>query len=345
MRIEPFSLSLESPLEMSQGRITDREGFVVRVERDGERGLGEATPLPGWTESHEECAGALERAIEADAAGANPLAPLDDAPAARHGVELALADAVARAADQPLYRSLGGDRSVEYVPVNATIGDGDVDETVEAASDAVERGVSCLKVKVGARSVDEDVQRLRAVREAVGSSVELRADANGGWTRAEAEAAFEALEPLGVAYVEQPLSADDLAGLAALRGGGVGVAADETLVSESVEAVIDAGAADVLVLKPMALGGVRRARARAMRALDAGLLPVVTTTIDAVVARTAAVHLAASLPDAPACGLATAELLAEDLADDPAPVEDGTIRVPQGKGLGVAGPIGGNDVR
>jgi len=59
--------------------------------------------------------------------------------------------------------------------------------------------------------------------------------------------------------------------------------------------------------------------------------PVVTTTVDGVVARTAAVHVAAAIPDVAPCGLATAELLAEDLGPDPAPVDDGRISVPQSR--------------
>jgi len=88
----------------------------------------------------------------------------------------------------------------------------------------------------------------------------------------------------------------------------------------------------------MALGGVDRARQAALEAREAGVEPVVTTTIDAVVARTAALHLAASVPDLPACGLATADRLAEDLAPDPAPVEDGRMAVPDAPGHGVEGP-------
>jgi L-alanine-DL-glutamate epimerase-like enolase superfamily enzyme len=60
---------------------------------------------------------------------------------------------------------------------------------------------------------------------------------------------------------------------------------------------------------------------------------VVTTTIDGAVARTAAVHCAATIPSVFACGLATADRLAEDVGPDPAPVEDGSIRVPQSPGL------------
>lgn len=115
------------------------------------------------------------------------------------------------------------------------------------------------------------------------------------------------------------------------------MALDESLAETSVAAALDADAADVLVCKPMALGGLDRVREAAALARKRGVEVVVTTTIDAVVARTGAIHLAASLGDVPACGLATAGLLADDLADDPAPVEGGRMRVPQRKGLGVEG--------
>ncbi|ESS03501.1 MAG: L-alanine-DL-glutamate epimerase related enzymes of enolase superfamily, partial [uncultured archaeon A07HR67] len=176
--------------------------------------------------------------------------------------------------------------------------------------------------------------RLRAVRRAVGPAVDLRADANGAWDRATARRALDRLAPLDLAYVEQPLPAADLAGTARLRAETtVPIALDESLAERSVETVLGADAADVVVIKPMALGGPDRALAVACRAREAGVDPVITTTIDAVVARTAAVHVASAVPDVPACGLATADLLAEALAPDPCPVSDGRIEVPAGPGL------------
>jgi L-alanine-DL-glutamate epimerase-like enolase superfamily enzyme len=88
-------------------------------------------------------------------------------------------------------------------------------------------------------------------------------------------------------------------------------------------------------VRPMVLGLHLRGPAAARRA---GVTAVVTTTVDAAVARTAAVHLAASLGDVPACGLSTAERLDADLAPDPAPVRDGAITVPQTRGHGVTVP-------
>ncbi len=339
MRIEPFSLALDPPLSTATGELTHREGFVVAVEHAGHEGIGEATPLPGWTESREACRTALERAeaVATELDWGIALARMD-APAARHGLSLALADARAKAAEEPLYRGLGAEYTVRQVPVNATIGDGTVEETREAAIAAVEHDFGCLKIKVGAQDHETDRERLAAVRDAVGDRVELRADANGAWDRETARSALDAFDALDVAFVEQPLPAEDLAGLAALRRADhdVGIAVDETLVETNLDQIVAADAADVVICKPMVLGGPDRAAVVARRAREAGIDPVVTTTIDAVVARTGAVHVAATIPEVRCCGLATADRLVSDLGRDPAPVEDGAVAVPQDKGLGLA---------
>ncbi|MFB6178028.1 MAG: enolase C-terminal domain-like protein, partial [Halobaculum sp.] len=143
-------------------------------------------------------------------------------------------------------------------------------------------------------------------------------------------------------YVEQPLPATDLDGLAELREGGAPVAADESLAERGPFEVLDAEVADTLVCKPMALGGLSRTLAVARAAAVRGVETVVTTTIDGVVARTAATHLAAAVPGGGerAHGLATGDLLSSDITtiqgaevDDPVPVEDGEIRVPDSPGL------------
>ncbi|MFB6124103.1 MAG: mandelate racemase/muconate lactonizing enzyme family protein [Haloferacaceae archaeon] len=331
IRVRPFDVDLADPLSTARGPIGTRRGFLVGVERavDGDaptRGVGEATPLPGWTESH----GACERALDGVADPVAALDSLTDAPAARHGVEHALADARARADGVSLAASLR-ESPAASVPVNATIGSGGVDRTVAAAEQAVDEGFACLKLKAGVDALDADVARVRAVRDAH-PDVTLRLDANGAWDRETAARAVEALADLDVAYVEQPLPADDVDGHAALRGRGVGIALDESLATRSLEAVLASDAADVVVLKPMVLGGPVRAAETAERARSAGVDPVVTTTVDAAPARAAAVHVAATIPDVRPCGLGTGALLAGDVVSDPVPVVDGAVAVPDGPG-------------
>jgi o-succinylbenzoate synthase len=365
--LNSFSLSLSRPLETSEGTIDAREGVLVSVDRSGVRAVGEASPLPGWTESLAECKRALRRVIDAtdtdaadigDAEEADLEAALDaldprETPAARHGLAMALTDRRARDAGRPLYRELGGEEDIERVPVNATIGDGTPDETARSATQAIDEDFRCLKVKVGARDVEADAARLRTIEEAVADTdaaidtdVEVRADANGAWSRQEARTALGALEAVEadgrkegprttrLAYVEQPLPADDLAGHAALRAESeTPIALDESVSIHGIKEILDTGAADVLVCKPMVLGGLDRARRVALRARNAGIEPVVTTTIDGAVARAGATHLAASLAPIGACGLATADRLATDLVGtDPTSVTDSYARVPEGPG-------------
>lgn len=334
MWVDPFSLRLDSPLSTAAGTITERRGFLVGIDRDGSRGLGEATPLPGWTESYETARQALE-----DATVDGPPDP-DETPAAAHGVDLARLDAAARRDGRPLAallreRSFDAGRPLpDSVPINATIGDGTVAETVDAATDAVCEGITWLKLKVGVGEPERDLNRVRAVQEALDEDVHLRLDANGAWDRPTAREVVDELAAVGIEYLEQPLAADDLAGHAALRGRGVDIAVDESLAAASVRTIVDAGAADVVVIKPMAVGGPSRAVGAAAAAREAGIEPVVTTTVDGVVARTAAVHIAAAIPNVTACGLATGSLLAGDLAADPVSITDGRARLPRGPGLG-----------
>ncbi|MFB6221715.1 MAG: mandelate racemase/muconate lactonizing enzyme family protein [Halolamina sp.] len=340
-RLQRFSLDLEQPLTTGDGEIASREGFLVGVDRGDSRttrGVGEATPLPGWTESLAECEAALRNPPDSWISGGvdaeGPLERPPETPAARHGYRLARFDAAGRAENRSLAALLadrvGFSEPAESVPVNATVGDGSVDETAAAARAAVDAGFACLKLKVGARSLSADIERVRAVRDSVDAT--LRVDANGAWTGETAREAVDAFESLDVTYIEQPVPADELAELGALRGRGVAIAADETVGLHGVNPVLDAEAADVAVLKPMVLGGPDVAVAAAKRLRENGVEPVITTTIDGAVARAAAVHAAAAVPDIRACGLATGELLAADFGSDPVPVEAGRITVPDGPG-------------
>jgi O-succinylbenzoate synthase len=177
-------------------------------------------------------------------------------------------------------------------------------------------GCRTAKVKVAqaGQSLRDDVERVAAVRSALGPTGRLRVDANGAWSVDQAVSALAALAPYGLEYCEQPCAT--VAELAAVRraGSGVLVAADESVrkAGDPVRVAL-AGAADLVVLKVAPLAGVRPALdvARAC-----GLPVVVSSALDTSVGIAAGVALAAALPDLPyACGLATTSLLAADVAD------------------------------
>jgi L-alanine-DL-glutamate epimerase-like enolase superfamily enzyme len=115
------------------------------------------------------------------------------------------------------------------------------------------------------------------------------------------------------------------------------IAADEDITDiDAAHRVLQLGAAQILVLKPMVVGGLRPARRIIELAQAAGVAVVVTTTLDAGVGTAAALHLAATLPQgSPACGLATGDLLTSDLLVRPLTVDGGRMQLPDGPGLGV----------
>ena len=103
------------------------------------------------------------------------------------------------------------------VPVNATIGTLCNRKQVARAQDAMRAGYSCIKLKVGGARPEVEIERIAAVRAAIGPDMHLRLDANAGWTLAESIAILSQCTPYAIQYVEQPLPAGDLDGMYILR--------------------------------------------------------------------------------------------------------------------------------
>ena len=183
-------------------------------------------------------------------------------------------------------------------------------------------GARTVKLKVGR---GDDLGRVRAVRAALGPAVRLRLDANGAWDVDTAVARIRALAACDLELVEQPVAT--LEELAAVRRRvAVPLAADEAVRTPADAARLAAlGAADALVLKVQATGGVRAALELAAAA---GVPAIPSSLVETSVGLGAGLALAASLPALPlACGLGTAALLAGDVVAEPLRPRGGRLRV------------------
>jgi O-succinylbenzoate synthase len=208
----------------------------------------------------------------------------------------------------------------EAVPVNATVpavGPARVPEVLARFD-----GCTTAKVKVAERgqTLEDDVDRVAAVRSAMGPSARIRVDANGGWDVETATEALRRLTAYDLEYAEQPCaSVDELVELRtvlARKGIEVLIAADESIrKADDPVRVARLGAADVVVVKVAPLGGV----AAALDVVAAcGLPAVVSSALDSSVGIAAGVALAAALPSLDhACGLGTVGLFERDVAVTP----------------------------
>ena len=215
----------------------------------------------------------------------------------------------------------------DRVPVNVTVPA--VGAEKSAAIVRASGGCRTAKVKVAVpgRPMNEDIDRVAAVRDALGPAGHVRVDANGAWDVDTAISTIKLLDAAagGLEYVEQPCRLlDELA--AVRRSVDVRIAADESIrhAADPLRVTL-ADAADVAVLKVQPLGGVRACLEIAERCK---LPVVVSSALETSVGIAAGVALAAALPELPyACGLATVQLLEEDIVAESLLPIDGFLSV------------------
>ncbi len=349
-------LPLKAPLTTGAGTIDVRTVWVLEiVDSTGRKGLGEAAPLPGFGgEAQKDCDDALHQAVAMltpELVGswlerAKPDAPLGAiepllarTPCARHAVEGALLDLLAQSQKVPL-AALIAPHYATLIPANALIG-ASADAPV-AGKLAYDDGFSTLKLKLTGEP-KEAAARLLSLRKAVGEKANIRVDINGAWTLDQALVFAQAAAPATLEYCEQPLPAGDVTDMATLRRrSGMKIAVDE-----SVRFAVDVGrigaaqAADVVVLKPMFLGGWRPTRQAVQLAHSCGMEVVITTAMDSSIGRAFATHYAAAFGlTQRAQGLATGDLFVGELTTEPLTVLTGFTRLHERPGLGIGALAG-----
>ncbi|SER70860.1 dipeptide epimerase [Natrinema salaciae] len=325
--VERRSLPLEYPFGIARGTTTERDVVFVRVEDDGgTTGIGAAAP----SRHYGETAGTVEAALPALCSVVETVGDphrlerierrmretVRRNPSARAAVSIALHDLVAKRLDVPLYRYWGLDPS-KTLATSYTIGLDDRETMREKTETALERGYGTLKVKLG---TDRDLEIVRTIR-SVAPDVELFVDANEAWTPREAVGKIERLAEFDLAFVEQPVPAEDPEGLQFVyERSALPIAADESCVTlADVPRIADR--CDIANLKLMKCGGLREAKRMIATARAHGLEVMCGCMTESNASIAAACHLAPLLDYADLDG---SLLLADDPADG-VPMPDGRI--------------------
>lgn len=320
---------LKEPFIISYASFDDMPALILKLETDdGLAGYGEAVPDEHVTgENVDGAFEVLRNVLIPRILGRSPFDieqihhVMDSAiarnPAAKAAVDIACYDLMGKAAGQPVYNLIGGRAhdNLQYPKVLSIEAPGIM---AEKAKRAQAQGFSSLKLKVGKDDAAVDIERIYAVREAVGKDMPIRIDVNQGWkTAGLAVQTINRLEDANLAWIEQPIKMGDIRGLSEVRGKvSTPVMADESVQSmQDVLEIIRLEAADYINIKLMKSGGIFPAVQMAKAAEAAGIIAQIGSMVESSIGSAAGYHAVMSRKNIETAELTGPILFAEEVGD------------------------------
>lgn len=345
IRVLRVPLTLRAPLVTAQGIHASRTATLVEMTlEDGVVGWGENVAPEGTFYTGEDadashrvmCDVLVPRLVQLGDIAAGDLDRawgITGWNMAKHALSSAVWDAQSRVSGTSLAEALGG--GARPVRVGAVVGlHEEVNDTVEECLARVAEGYTRIKMKIGP---GRDLEMVRAVRDVLGSSVDLHVDGNGAYGESDIARLAEVCD-LGVALIEQPFAPTDLASHATLATATDAlVCLDESVQSrDDLMRAIEVGACGSCNMKPSRVGGFATATEMLSVCMDHGIPAWVGGMLESGVGRAGALALATH----PACTLtpdlsATARYFVSDVTE-PFVLRDGCLEVPAGPGLGLS---------
>lgn len=344
----PVALPLAKPMKMAGVDLRTADNLIVRIEAaDGTVGWGEAASAPTMTGDTLTAMVAAVREhlapmlVGQDARSRAALvrkmaSVLHFNTGARSAMEVALADLVGRTLGVSFADLYGGKVRDRVAPM-WLVGNATAEEDIAEAKFKVRVGYAFFKLKVGVKPVEQEIATTLAARKALGPGVTLCADANCGFDYARAARYLAGVADAGIAFLEQPLPADNLAGLARLaRGSAIPLGADEGIHAlADIDAHASAGAGGVS-LKLIKLGGPAATLAGATLAAHRGLsINLAAKVAESSLGSAATLNVACVVPSVDWGVSLTQVYLAEDLTRPALKLESGYVAPPPGPGLGL----------
>jgi muconate cycloisomerase len=343
----PVALPLRAPMTMSGVTIATAENVLVRIEaKSGTVGFGEAASAPTMTG---DTWGGLIAAVRDHLApllvGQDALAHADlkrsmaralvGNTGAHSAVEMALLDLAGRVLNRRVIDLVATERRNAVRPM-WLLGNPTLDQDIEEGRARQADGFHLFKLKIGVKTVEQEITAALTIRQALGARMPLCADANGGLTLANARRYVERTREAKLIFLEQPLPPGDLTGLNALARSRLPIGVDEGIHAlADIKAHAHAGARGVS-LKLIKLGGLAAALDAARLCQRLRLKVNVAAKIaESSLASAAAIHLACAVPAIDWGVSLTHFYLAHDLVRQPLLLRDGHVALPDGPGLGV----------
>ena len=301
-----IKLEMKKPFKIALGSTDYYEGVFVRVTTDaGIYGFGEAIPTPfitGDTMGSVEAELAIfsktvkGKDLFPEAINEHMKAVASSSKASRAAVDMALYDVLGKKAGLPLYNILGGYRS--SMKTSYTVDLVNASEAKKQAKELLDDGVEFFKIKLG-KSIEEDFERVKAVRETIGDEKMICVDFNQSYSPKKAISLSSKIEKFGIEFLEQPVAKDDVKGMKFVRqNSAIPVMADESVFTLSdLRNVIYEEAADYVNIKLMKCGGITDALKLVKTAQTFRMPCMMGCMVETKLANTAGLHVALAQPN------------------------------------------------
>lgn len=341
-------IPLKEPFIISLGPIHHAANVVVVIRtREGITGFGECSPFMSINgESMDTCfivGQYFAKLFKGRNALAIPerVADMDQLiygnTSIKSAFDMALYDIAAQHAQRPLYEFLGG-RNDKIITTDYTVSIGEPSKMAADALKIKEEGYPAIKVKLG-KDGKKDVERMKAIREAVGNQVPLRIDANQGWSVDEAIETLQSLAPLGIQHCEEPIARWDFMNLPKVKNASpIPIMADESCGDEhDAERLLQLDACDYFNIKLGKAGGIFKALKIIELAAKKPMHLQVGAFMESRLAMTAFAHFSLVSPLIEHFDFDTALMFKEDPVKGGISYEkNGVVKLPDAIGLGAS---------
>ncbi|MFT4067945.1 enolase C-terminal domain-like protein [Paraburkholderia sp.] len=338
------------PYKLAEGTLATTRAILVKLtDEDGVTGWGEANPSVSFTgESCDEAVRVLrDTLLPALLGSANPepgrIDQLFDTLVPRHlcakgAITMGLLDLLGKRLRAPVATLLGGVLH-RTLPVLWPLNNGTADDDIRVIDDKAAQGFRSFMLKMGTSPVADEVRRVAQLEARYGDRLKFIADANQGWTFADAQIFLDGVRGSKLAFVEQPVNKDELEQMASLAASTpLPISADESVVGAAHAAKIaKLGAASVFSIKSSKNGGPLRAQRIAAVAEAFGIRCYMNSMLEFGVTQAASLQHAATISNLIDVGHAYMSTLrlVEDPTDFSSFVRDGVVHLPNRDGLGV----------
>ena len=358
IQIGKVSIPLKKPFKTALRQVNSAEDIIIKVVTDtGEIGYGNAPPTAVITgDSQDSIVGAIRYTIGPKLIGMDVdnlegiMTAIDTAmlnnSSAKAALDIAVYDLFGKLHGIPLYKLFGGYSNT--MVTDLTISVNEPEEMVRDSQEAVAAGYRALKLKVGTDAA-LDIQRVKAIRAAVGYDIDIRLDANQGWTPKEAVRTIRKFEDLGlgIELIEQPVKAHDFEGLKFVTNHvETDIMADESAFGPyEVFQLLAMSACDLINIKVMKAGGLHNALRIASFAETVGMQCMMGCMLESKVGITAAASIAGGKRIITRADLDAAVLLAEDPVIGGISYDKNQLIISDAPGLGISDIKGWEEIR